>query len=103
MPYMEELIIDTDEDGCIHMTPMQERVIRYKCTPADCIDKNLTMSSSDNDVVNIVNGTLYAKNKGTAQISIRNETGRLNRTVDVIVERYVKKEKKRSFFKRLFS
>lgn len=103
MPYMEELIIDTDEDGCIHMTPMQERVIRYKCTPADCIDKNLMMSSSDNDVVNIVNGTLYAKNKGTAQISIRNETGRLNRTVDVIVERYMKKEKKRSFFKRLFS
>ncbi len=103
MPYMEDLIIETDEDGCIHMTPMQEVKILYKCVPTDCIDKRIMMSSSDNDVVNVVNGILYAKNKGNAKISLKNESGRICRTLDVVVERHLQKEKKVGFFKRLFS
>ena len=98
MPYMEELIIDTDKDGCIHMTPMQEMAIAYKCIPAECIDKNLTMMSSDNDIVNVVNGMLYAKKRGRAQISIRNETGRISQTLDVVVGRH----KKRNFLSNYF-
>lgn len=102
-PYMEDLIIDTGENGHIHMIPMQEIVLSYRSVPVDCIDKKLTMISSDNNIVNVVNGTLYAKNKGNAQITIRNESGRISRTLDVVVERHIQTEKKGGFFKRLFS
>lgn len=103
LPYMEELLFDLDEDGCINLSPMQEYVLSYTCIPEDCIDRKLTITSTNNDVVNVVNETLYAKNKGNAQITIRNESGRISRTLDVVVGRHMQKEKKGGFFKKLFS
>ena len=103
LPYMEELVFDIDDDGCINLSPMQEYVLSYTCTPEDCIDRKLTITSTDNDVVNVVNETLYAKNKGNAQITIRNESRRISRTLDVVVGRNTQKEKKGGFFKKIFS
>jgi hypothetical protein len=103
MPYMEDLIIESGDGKCIHMIPMQEMIVAYRSIPENCIDKKLTMFSSDNDVVNVVNNTLYAKNKGIAQVTIRNVSGRISRTLEVVVERHIQSEKKGGFFKRLFS
>lgn len=103
LPYMEDLVVDVSENEYIHMTPMQEMNLSYRIIPDDCIDKKLIITSSDNDIVNVVNGKLFAKNKGNVQINIRNETGRINRTFNVVVERRIKAEKKSGFFNRLFS
>ena len=103
LPYMEELIFDTGENGCIKLSPMQEYALPYTCIPEECIDRKLTILSSNNNVVNVVKETLYAKNKGSAKITIKNESGSISRTLDVVVDRHASKEKKDSFFRKLFS
>lgn len=61
---MEELTILNVPESVLSMKPMQEIRIEYQFEPRDCIDQKLLMKSSDYDVVNVVNETLYAKKRG---------------------------------------
>ena len=102
-PYMEELTILNVPESVLSMKPMQEIRIEYQFEPRDCIDQKLLMKSSDYDVVNVVNETLYAKKTGYAQVTIRNESGRISRTLEVSVVEDEKPKKKVGFFQKLFS
>lgn len=97
-PYMEDLIIETGTDGKIYLTPMQEIKLSYQCIPHDCIDRRLIMTTSNSDVVNVVNEVLMAKRKGSAEITIRNESGRIIRTLDIVVAKHYGLGKKTRLF-----
>lgn len=102
-PYMKELTILNVPESVLSMKPMQEVRIDYQFEPRDCIDQKLLMKSSDYDVVNVVNETLYAKKAGYAQVAICNESGRISRTLEVSVVEDEKPKKKVGFFQKLFS
>ncbi len=102
-PYMSKLEIQNAPDDAISMKPMQEIKLIYEYEPQDCIDPNLYISSSNCDVVNVVNETLYAKMPGQTEITLRNESGRISRVLTVSVEDTIKPKKKVGFFQRLFS
>lgn len=100
-PYLEEIQFQFDiEEDILKMTPLQEMEMGIKCIPSDCIDGKLTVISSENNIVNVVNQTLYAKNKGEAIITVYNSSGRISRTLQVIVH---KAKKKSGFFSSLFN
>ena len=48
-------------------------------------------------MVNVVKNTLYAKDKGEAEITIRNSTGRVSQSFKAVIAK-----KKVGFFKSLF-
>ena len=102
-PYMNNLTIQTAPENVVYMKPMQEVRLDYEYEPRDCIDRKLYIDSSDYDVVNVVNETLYAKKTGCAQVTIRNESGRISRTLEVSVIDDEKPKKKVGFFQKLFS
>lgn len=102
-PYMSNLMIQTAPEDAVCMKPMQEIKLDYECEPRDCIDRKLYIESSDYDIVNVVNETLYAKKPGRAQVTIHNESGRISRTLEVSVIDNEKPKKKVSFFQKLFS
>lgn len=97
-PYLEkiELEIETDDD-IVHLEPMQEFELRVKTYPEKCVDDLLTITSSDCDIVNVVNSTLYAKEKGEVVITVKNVNGRISQTFKVNVAK-----KKIGFFKTIF-
>lgn len=102
-PYLKELKIINPSDEVIYMNPMEEINLTYSYEPQNSIDSKIKIISSDCDVVNVVNETLYAKNPGIAEITIQNESGRINQTLKVTVKGKNKPKKKTSFFERLFS
>lgn len=101
-PYMEELTILNVPESVLSMKPMQEIRIEYQFEPRDCIDQKLLMKSSDYDVVNVVNETLYAKKTGYAQVTIRNKSGRISRTLEVSVVEDEKPKRRSAFSKNYF-
>ena len=102
-PYMSKLEIQNAPDNAISMKPMQEIKLIYEYEPQDCIDSKLYISSSNCDIVNVANETLYAKMPGQTEITLRNESGRISRVLTVSVEDTIKPKKKVGFFQRLFS
>ena len=103
-PYMEDIQfhMNFDESGILHMETMQEILLDIFCVPQDCIDYKLLLSTSDSDIVNIVNHTLYAKNKGRAVITVKNSSGKVSRCFTVEVSTKTLQKKKTGFFKSLF-
>lgn len=103
-PYLEDLVFDfsTDENGKIVMCPLQELVIGVQRIPGDCIDGEITISSSNNDIVNVVNSTLYAKNGGEAIITIKNSSARIDRSFCVVVSKQQQQKKKSGFLSKFF-
>lgn len=103
-PYLEDLVFDfpTDEHGNILMVPLQELVINAERIPSDCIDGELTISSTNSDIVNVTNSTLYAKNRGEATITIKNSSARISRSFNVVVSRLQHQKKKIGFFSKFF-
>ena len=102
MPYMKEILVETPDDDRICMTPMQELAVSYRTIPEKCIDQKVVMLSSDVNVVNVVNGVLYAKNAGTVLVTIKNESGRVQRVLNIVVEQQKGIKAKAGFFKNLF-
>lgn len=102
-PFLEEIKIvdETWQSGEIVLEPLQEMKLSIEMIPQDSIDGQVTITSSDSDVVNVVNQTLYAKNKGEATITIKNSTGRISRSFNAIVTKKNPK-KKHGFFGSLF-
>lgn len=88
-PYLEDIIIESPkiDDGHLVMFSMEEQNIVLKTIPNDCIDSELTISSSNYDVVNCVNGKLIAKNKGDVDITISNRTKTMNKVIHVKVKK----------------
>lgn len=103
-PYMEEIRfhMDFDENGILHMESMQEIFLDILCIPQDCIDYKLLLSTSDSDIVNVVNHTLYAKNRGRAIITVKNSSGKVSSCFTVEVSTKALQNKKTGFFKLLF-
>lgn len=103
-PYLEDLVFDftLDENGNIVMQPLQELVVHAERIPNDCIDGEITISSSNCDVVNVANSTLYAKNGGEAIITIKNSSARISRSFNVVVSKPQQQKKKLGFFSTLF-
>lgn len=103
-PYMEEIRfhMNFDENGILHMESMQEILLDVFCIPQDCIDDKLLLSTSDSDIVNVVNHTLFAKNRGRAIITVRNSSGKVSRCFTVEVSAKTLRKKKTGFFKLLF-
>lgn len=103
-PYLEELVFDFvfDENGNIAMFPLQELTVSAERIPNDCIDGKITISSSNCDVVNVANSTLYAKNGGEATITIKNSSARISRSFNVVVSKPQQQKKKSGFFSKLF-
>jgi hypothetical protein len=102
-PYLEELRIDFDITEDIAMIQLQELPLTVECIPCDCVDGEIIMISSNYDVVNIANNTLLAKNVGNATITIKNHSGRISRSFNVVVTKKQQQKKKSGFFKSLFS
>lgn len=98
-PYLSDIEMDLqlDENDMLSMMPLQEITIFINCIPKDCIDGIVTLESSDTNVVNVVKNTLYAKNIGTATITIKNNTSRICRSFMVNVAK-----RKKGFFRLLF-
>lgn len=93
--------ISTDleiEDNVLRVEPMTEINFNIKTFPDDCIDDSLTIETSNYAVANVVNTTLYAKERGEATITIKNVNGRISEMFLVVV-----KKNKHSFFKSLFN
>lgn len=103
-PYLQDLVFDfvTDDNGILTMVPMQELSIGIERIPNDCIDGEVNISSSNCDVVNVANSTLYAKNNGEATITVKNSSARISRSFNVVVSKNQQQKKKTGFFSRLF-
>lgn len=99
-PYLESIEIDqTLEEGILILEPQEERTVNVLLYPANAFDDVVIYSSSDLDVVNVIGDTLYAKKIGDATLTIRNNTGRIEKVILV----QVRKEKKPGVFHRFFN
>lgn len=97
-PYLKDISVDIElEEGVLYLEPLSEITLQVAITPSDCVDGELTVVSSDYNVVNVVKNTLYAKDKGEAEITIRNSTGRVSQSFKAVIAK-----KKVGFFKSLF-
>lgn len=87
LPYLEEIRcnIPFNKNRVLIMEPMQELKLGIELYPENSIDSQLSISTSNYDIVNVINQTLVAKKNGTAHISITNNNGRktFNFTVSV--------------------
>lgn len=103
-PYLQDLVFDfvTDDNGILAMVPLQELNVGIERIPNDCIDGEVNISSSNYDIVNVANSTLYAKNAGEATITVTNSSARISRSFNVVVFKTQHQEKKSGFFSRLF-
>lgn len=103
-PYLQDLVFDfvTDDNGILVMAPLQELNVGIERIPNDCIDGEVNISSSNYDIVNVANSTLYAKNAGEATITVTNSSARISRSFNVVVFKTKQQEKKAGFFGRLF-
>ncbi|MDO4301288.1 MAG: Ig-like domain-containing protein [Clostridia bacterium] len=98
-PYLKDITFDFDlENGVMNLEPMTEINLKIKTFPNNCIDDDLSIISSDYNVVNVVKTTLYAKTKGEATITVKNKTGSVSQCFKVVITK-----KKNSFFKNLFN
>jgi hypothetical protein len=75
-PYVQSIVIEAPkiEANSLSIYAMEELTLKVKTIPDDCIDGNLRISSSNCDIVNYVNGKIIGKNKGTAILTISNQT-----------------------------
>lgn len=99
-PYLSDIEtnLQLDEKERIYMEPLEEMKISIKCIPEDCIDGEITFESSDINIVNVVNKTMYAKKVGTATITMKNNTNKISRCFNVSVC----KKKPKGFFRLFF-
>lgn len=97
-PYLSNISAEIPlEEGALRLAPLDEYELTIGTAPKDCIDDKIIVETSDYNVVNVVNYTLYAKNCGNAVITIRNISGRISQAFSVVVAK-----KKVGFFKKLF-
>lgn len=97
-PYLSSISVDIPlEENVLRLEPMDKYQLLIETSPKDCIDGKIVVETSDFNVINVVNDTLYAKNCGSAIVSIRNINGRISQTFSVVVAK-----KKVGFFKKLF-
>lgn len=97
-PYLSNISADIPlEENALRLEPMDAYELSIETSPKDCIDDKIIVETSDFNVVNVVNYTLYAKSCGNAVITIRNINGRISQTFSVVVAK-----KKVGFFKKLF-
>ena len=103
-PYMEDIQfnMDLNKNGVLHIESMQEITLDVICIPKDCIDDKILLSSSDSDIVNVVNHTLYAKKKGRAIITVKNSSEKVSRCITVEVSKKALQKKKTGLLKSLF-
>ena len=98
-PYLNEIIIETPlEENVLHMLPLQEETLLLKTIPDNSIDGQITVDTSDYNVVNVVGHKLIDKNKVNAIITIYNKNKRFTKSFTVIVG----KPKKQNIFHKLF-
>lgn len=86
------------EDGYIHMLPGERLELNISVTPADSFDHNVQITSNNMLAVNVIGHTLMAVDFGEADIIVENSSGRLRKTIKVVVEKKIKKQK-RGFFR----
>ena len=97
-PYLSNISVDIPlEENALRLEPMDIFELSIETSPKDCIDDKIMVETSDYNIINVVNYTLYAKNCGCAVITIRNINGRISQTFSVVVAK-----KKVGFFKKLF-
>jgi len=103
-PYLQEIHCGIVEQngGVLQMSPGQELKMDISIEPTDCFDKELSIISSNYDIVNIANGTLIAKNTGDATVAITNNTRRKQYSFQVSVRKHIVKEKKKGLLSFLF-
>lgn len=100
-PYLKEIRIDTPlENGVLYLKPMEEKRLHLCCVPENCLDGEIKIMSSDYDVVNVIGNVLYAKNKGSASLTISNSSGRVRRVIGVEIR--ANEQKKGGFIESLF-
>ena len=71
--------------------------MEYELIPKESFDDKIKIKSSNMSVVNIINQRLMAKSKGTAEITIENNSGRICKKFTVQVQK-----NKVGIFKRIF-
>ncbi|MEE0295807.1 MAG: Ig-like domain-containing protein [Lachnospiraceae bacterium] len=99
-PYLEKLSVEFLKDGSneqLILEPMQEYELQVKVYPEDSIDGDYFVSSSDYNIANVIGNRIFAKNPGSATISIANVSGRKHISFIVNVLK-----PKRSIFKSIF-
>lgn len=97
-PYLSNISVDVPlEENILRLEPMDEYQLSIDTSPKDCIDDKIVVETSDYNVVNVVNYTLYAKNCGNAVITVRNINGRISQTFSVVVAK-----QKVGFLKKIF-
>ena len=97
-PYLSSILVDIPlEEDALQLEPMDEYELPIETSPPNCIDDKIIVETSDYNIINVVNRTLYAKNCGNAVITIRNINNRISQTFSVVVAK-----KKVGFFKKIF-
>lgn len=88
-PYLQEIRtnLDISDNGILYMLPAEEIPMQISLFPQDSIDSEVRISSSDRDIVNPVNHKLIAKNIGTAQVTISNNSGRIVLNIQIVVSK----------------
>ena len=100
-PYLESIGIDQElDDDTLYLAPSEEREIRVLLEPKDVVDGRVSIISSDMDIVNVLRYTLIGKKLGETMITIRNESGRVEKRFRVIVRKEKKPGKFQTFFKK---
>ena len=97
-PYLRDISLGIElEDGVLYLEPLSEITLQVTKIPSDCVDGEITVISSNYNAVNVIKNTLYVKDKGEAEITIKNSDGRISQTFKAVVAK-----KKVGFFKTLF-
>lgn len=64
-------------------------VIKATIEPSNATNKNLTWSSSNNNIVKVSNGRIQGVSKGIANITVKDSSGKVSKTVKVTVKENV--------------
>ena len=97
-PYLQKINVILPENRKeLFLEPMQEYNLVIEKEPVDSIDSQITVSSSDYNVANVIGNKIIAKNIGTATITVLNSTKRKSLNFSVMVVK-----KKGGFLKKYF-
>lgn len=97
-PYLSDICIKTELDnGELKMEPLEELELEYELIPKESFDDKIIIKSSNMSVINTINQKLMAKSKGTVEITIENNSGRICKKFAVQVQK-----NKVGIFKRIF-
>lgn len=85
-PYLEDILIWGVDNGTLTLDLGTSIELKYECIPEDCIDGNITITSSNYLVVNIIENRLEALSVGEANVVVENITKSVRKSFKVKIK-----------------